>query len=96
MTTVRLKNTNPLGHVDLPLIRRVDGTGDHIGTEGVGGLEPGEVFEIDTELAGRAPSGSVETDDYDPGVGLLAQVGNYELVADPPKKSATSDATPKG
>lgn len=59
-----LKNTNPLGAVELPLIGRV--------------LEAGEEFEVTDEQAGRAPK------DDDPGEGLLAQVGNYELVT--PKK----------
>lgn len=81
MPTVLLRNCNPLGQVDLPLIgRQEDSDGSTLGTEGTGCLEPGEVFEVDAALAGRAPSGSVEDDDYDPGEGLLAQVGNYELV----------------
>lgn len=81
MATVLLRNTNPLGHIDLPLVGRQEGPdGATIGTEGVGGLEPGEVFEIDAELAGHAPTGTPGEDDYDPGSGLLAQVGNYELV----------------
>jgi hypothetical protein len=43
MATVRLRNINPLGHVDLPLINR---QGDeHLGVEGIGNLEPGEVFD---------------------------------------------------
>lgn len=76
MATVRLRNINPLGRVDLPLIGR---QGDDEG-EGVACLEPGEEFEIDAKLAGRAPSGNPGDDEYDPGEGLLAQVGNYELV----------------
>lgn len=84
MATVLLRNINPLGQVDLPLVgRQEDESGSTLGVEGVGCLEPGEVFEVDEELAGRGPS--VEIDDegaehHDPGYGLLAQVGNYELV----------------
>lgn len=86
MSTVFLKNINPLGDVDLPL---------------VGQLKAGEVFEIDAALAGRAPSTSTVVDEatgdevevIDPGEGLLAQVGNYELTK-PPKatKATTTDA----
>jgi hypothetical protein len=61
-----LRNTNPLGAVELPLIGRV--------------LEAGEEFEVTKEQAGHAPKGD------DPGSGLLAQVGNYELVTETPKK----------
>lgn len=84
MGTVQLRNTNPLGQVDLPLIgRQEDENGSTLGEHGVGCLEPGEVFEIDADLAGRAPSTTVDDDGvehHDPGFGLLAQVGNYELV----------------
>lgn len=67
-----LKNTNPLGAVDLPLIGRT--------------LEPGEEFEVTAEQAGSVPrpaefnkDGSIKKE-ADPGSGLLGQVGNYELV----------------
>lgn len=104
MATVKLRNTNPLGHVDLALIRREGPVNDE---PAVGCLIPGEVFEISEELAGCAPywreahegdvdpqTGQIyrwleqrtegEGDDqvvevHDPGHGLLAQVGNYEL-----------------
>lgn len=79
MSTVLLRNINPLGRVDLPLVNR---EGD-VEEEGVGCLEPGEVFEVPADLAGRAPSTAVDEETgeetYDPGEGLLAQVGNYEL-----------------
>lgn len=64
-----LKNINPLGRVDLPLIGR--------------SLEPGEEFEVSKELAGEAPTFD-DDGNANPGSGLLAQVGNYELV--PEKK----------
>ena len=77
MSTVKLRNINPLGQVDLPLLRR---EGEPFDTEGRGCLEPGEVFDCPAHLAGRAPSGTSGEADWDPGEGLLAQVGNYELV----------------
>lgn len=101
MATVLLRNINPLGYVDLPLLRRnADGSGaDHPDWEepGVGGLVPGEEFECPAELAGQAPHWRPATDGddlarletrevdgvvdvWDLGSGLLAQIGNYELV----------------
>lgn len=94
---VKLRNTNPQGEVDLPLIGRV--------------LAAGEEFDIDSDLAGTAPSdwrpvaedetpdrcltreaadGTWET--YNPGSGLLAQVGNYELVVPEVVTKATKAA----
>lgn len=77
MATVLLRNISPLGHLDVPLIRR---EGDPVGQESAGCLEPGEVFKVPAALAGQAPSGTQGTDDWDPGQGLLAQTGNFELV----------------
>jgi len=45
---VQLRNVNPLGQVDLPLIRR---EGDPVGEAGRGCLEPGEVFDVDDATA---------------------------------------------
>jgi len=89
MSAVKLRNINPLGYVDLPLLRREAGPGEGPGharfeAEGAGCLVPGEVFECPAVLAGRAPSGEPGTTNYDLGEGLLAQVGNYELVTDEP------------
>lgn len=78
MGLVTLRNTNPLGQVDLPIALR---QGDPVGTDGAGCLEPGEEFEIDALIAGRPPTGDPDSDDYDPGEGLLAQLGNYEHVS---------------
>ena len=101
MPTVRLRNINPLGQVDLPLIGRQEG-GDlaTLGVHGAGCLEPGEVFEVDAELAGHAPSTTtvdVLDDDDNPtgevvelvdlGSGLLAQASNSELVTRKTKKT---------
>lgn len=45
-----LKNTNPLGQVDVPLLRR---QGEPFGEEGSGCLEPGEVFECTEDVGKR-------------------------------------------
>lgn len=59
MSKVLLKNTNPLGFVDVPMIGRV-GLATDVDehgkpTEGVGCVAPGEVVEVDAKIAGRAP-----------------------------------------
>lgn len=78
MATVKFRNINPQGAVDLPLIGRT--------------LEAGEVFEVDASLAGEAATGSDDDGTFVAGHGLLGQVGtNYELVVD--KKSADAPAT---
>lgn len=61
MKTVRLRNINPLGAVDVPILRR---QGEPFGTEGLGCLEPGEVFDCPDDIA----------------EGLLEQSANYERV----------------
>ena len=45
---MRLRNVNPLGQVDLPLIGR---QGEPLGEEGVGCLEPAEEFDCTPEHA---------------------------------------------
>lgn len=79
MAIVRLRNVNPLGHVDLPLIGRqgpiedacLDAPADPCCCRpGAGCLKPGEEFEVDTDLAD----------------GLLEQIGNYEPVTKPATK----------
>ena len=47
MSTVLLRNVNPLGQVDVPALQR---QGEPLGTEGSGCLEPGEIFEVDAKL----------------------------------------------
>jgi hypothetical protein len=99
MGAVRLKNVNPLGVVEVPLLGRT--------------LQPGEVFEVDEETAGRKPSDwrpveegeqtprhltRVRIDDkgvqvlevYDPGTGLLSQATNFA-----PATKAEQDAWKK-
>ena len=97
--TVRLKNINPLGDIDMPLIGRV---GDNF-------LKAGEEFDVSADIAGRVPGtwrapteaeqaegcvgldtrtnddGAIEV--LCPGVGLLSQVGNFEL-AQPPARTS--------
>lgn len=56
MPKVLLRNINPLGFVDLPLIGRQGATDDPDGDQpGSGCLIPGEVFSVDAEIAGEAP-----------------------------------------
>lgn len=77
---MKLKHINPVGQTDLPLIGR---QGDPVGETGSGCLEPGEVFEVPDDVAGRPPSTSKDADGndvFDPGEGLLAQAGNYQAV----------------
>jgi len=95
---VKIRNINPLGRVDLPVARR---EGDVAG-EGVGCLEPGEVFEVPDEVGTEllkqvgnyAPAGEpgevFEVPD-EVGTELLKQVGNYAPAGEPtePKKAAT-------
>jgi hypothetical protein len=67
MSLVKLRNVNPIGHVDLPLVGR---SGDeYVGEEGIGCLEPDEVFEVTPEHAAI----------------LLQQIGNYEPADDAAK-----------
>lgn len=44
---MKIRNINPLGRVDVPLLRR---QGDIVG-EGRGCLEPGEVIEVPDDVA---------------------------------------------
>jgi hypothetical protein len=46
----KLRHINPMGHVDVPLLRR---QGEPFGEEGSGCLEPGEVFEVSDDIAER-------------------------------------------
>lgn len=64
MPKVLLRNINPLGFVDLPLIGRQGATDDPDGDQpGSGCLIPGEVFSVDAEIAGRAPQWRPVTED---------------------------------
>ena len=111
MANLRLKNTNPLGDVDLPIIGRI---GDNP-------LRAGEEFDCPADVAGRAPGGwreptadeladdlrGLETREVgeapdirrevkDIGAGLLAQVGNYVLVKPTSTKQATGSGAATG
>lgn len=63
MGNVYLRNTNPLGHVDLRLIGR-EGEADDVA--GTGCLIPGEVFAVDEKVAGVAPHWRPVADEDDP------------------------------
>lgn len=64
---IRLRNTNPLGAVDVPILGRT--------------LAAGEVFDCPADIAGRGPY--VDDDGVEHlGDGLLAQLGNYETAPD--------------
>jgi hypothetical protein len=74
MAVVRLRHIDPQGAMYVHALGRE--------------VAAGEVFEVEEKDAGAAVSGSVEAGDYDPGHGLLGQLGsNYELVTDPPSKT---------
>lgn len=60
----KIKNVSPYGDLDVPLLGRV--------------VAAGEVVEVSAAHAGKAPSGTPDTDGYDPGQGLLAQVDNWQ------------------
>lgn len=60
MPKVLLRNINPLGHVDLPLIGRQGEVNDEPGS---GCLIPGEVFAVDAEIAGCGPYWRPATED---------------------------------
>lgn len=56
MPKVLLRNINPLGFVDLPIIGRQGSTEDPDGDQpGSGCLVPDEVFSVDADVAGEAP-----------------------------------------
>ena len=107
MSTVRLRNINPLGDVEVPSLGRGEDNP----------LRAGEVFEVPAAQAGREPGTWREPTDAEralnlaglkrrevgeaphvrtevrcPGVGLLAQVANYERVPAPAKSKAPKGA----
>jgi hypothetical protein len=49
---------------------------------------PGEPVEVPTEVAGRAPKGKPEDEDYDSGEGLLAQPANWAKAGTKAAKAA--------
>ena len=60
---MKLRNINPIGHADVPLLYR---QGEPFDQDGVGCLQPGEVFDVTEEQARL----------------LLVQDGNYEPADD--------------
>ena len=64
-----LRNTNPMG--DITVYGR--------------DIAAGETFEVTAEQAGKAPTTNKDGEVTDLGSGLLAQIGNFELVTDKKK-----------
>ena len=88
---MKLRNINPLGQVDLPLLGRT--------------LEPGEEFDVDDAVAGRPPSGTpfddgVEADDApDPTRAPLVEVEpapHLDPVIDVPRPASRSPRPKRG
>lgn len=103
MSTVKLRNCNPLGYVNLPAIGRVGPApylvchdpdnchSEHEHTELVDEEhgQPGSGCLVPGEVfeVSAEVAGRAPSGD-DPGEGLLGQVGNFELVKPPAKKAA--------
>jgi hypothetical protein len=92
---MRLRNINPLGAVDLPLIRR---EGEPFGEHGVGCLEPGEVFEVDDEIgtALLEQVGNYELADKPAPKPRTARKRTTKKKADAPAKADTSTPADAG
>ena len=80
----RIRNISPLGEV----VNAFTGV-----------VEAGGEVDVPADVAGRAPSTTEdpETGDpiFDPGEGLLAQVGCWEAVVEPAKTPAKGKTTPQ-
>lgn len=95
MSTVKLRYVGGLLHADVPILAR---EGEPLDDHGEGCLVRGEVFDCDPTVAGRAPKlaedGTLELGEdgqpADPGEGLLAQVGNFEVVEDKRSRKTTA------
>lgn len=72
----------------------IGGFADGVGLPDGQWVAPGESVTVDNELAGRAPKGKPEDEDYDPGEGLLAQVTNFKAGAK--TKNDTSEEPSNG
>ena len=57
-------------------------------------VKAGGTVDVDDALAGRAPSGTVEDSDFDPGAGLLAQVDNWQAAEKKPTTKSAAVAAP--
>jgi hypothetical protein len=103
VSTVQLRYVGALLHADVPILNR---QGEPLDEHGEGCVVRGEVFTCDATVAGRPPKldadGALELGDdgqpVDPGEGLLAQVGVFELaeaeeVARPAKTPARRSRT---
>lgn len=65
---------------------------DEIDVPGVGVVKRNASVSVPSDLAGRVPSGDVDAEDYDPGVGLLAQPSNW-VPAKPAKPAKEDEVT---
>lgn len=64
---------------DAPAQKHVDGVEPVRNDEGEAlPVQPGDVIEVDAEIAGKEPSGTPGNKTYDPGSGLLAQTDKWE------------------
>lgn len=99
MATVQLRYIGGLQYVDVPILGR-EGD-DPLEEHGAGCVVRDEVFDCDKTVAGRAPKlaadGTLELGDdgqpVDPGEGLLAQLGNFELASSPRRKRPAKKTT---
>jgi hypothetical protein len=78
-----LRNINPLGQVDVPILRR---QGEPLGEEGSGCLEQGEVFETTPEIAARLLE---QSDNFQ-----LVKPPKKQAAKRPAKKTAPAPAEP--
>jgi hypothetical protein len=96
VATVRLRNVSPLGALDLPLIGRTVEAGEVFDVDAsLAGRAPSAFRPVEADEQAAAhltrpvldgDGNQVGVEIYDPGEGLLAQVGNFELVIDKTKK----------
>jgi hypothetical protein len=107
MSTVKIRNVNPLGYVDLPLIGRVGPAPYLVCHDPENCHDEHEHTQVVDEEHGQPDSGclvpgevfEVSNDPVDALDGrsvadvLLAQVGNYELVKTSAKKAADAPTT---
>lgn len=102
MATVRLRNVNPIGAVDLPLIGRTGDNGEWVEHEpdedhvhpALGAIP--YLVRVPVEGSGCLEAGEVFEVDAEVAKALLEQVGNYELVTEKKSAKAGTDTTKAG